>query len=93
MLKTDPVAAMVDTWAFVYQMKNYFQQPALQTQLGQLQPVATETLSRMDEQMEQLVRTAAPAANVADMRKKIDPGLRRILSRAAFRAGTPWMRN
>src|SRR6476646_4897254 len=72
MLKTDPVAAMVDTWAFVYQMKNYFQQPALQTQLGQLQPVATETISRMDAQMEQLVRTAAPTANIADMRKKIE---------------------
>ena len=72
MLKTDPVAAMVDTWAFVYQMKNYFQQPALQTQLGQLQPVAADTLSRMDAQMEQLVRTAAPKANIADMRKKIE---------------------
>ena len=72
MLKTDPVAAMVDTWAFVYQMKNYFQQPALKTQLGQLQPVAAETISRMDAQMEQLVRTAAPTANIAAMRKKIE---------------------
>jgi len=72
MLKTDPVAAMVDTWAFVYQMKNYFQQPALQTQLGQLQPVAADTVSRMDAQMEQLVRTAAPTANIADMRKRIE---------------------
>jgi PBP1b-binding outer membrane lipoprotein LpoB len=72
MLKTDPVAAMVDTWAFVYQMKNFFQQPALKTQLGQLQPVAAEALSRMDAQMEQLVRTAAPKANIADMRKRIE---------------------
>ena len=72
MLKTDPVAAMVDTWAFVYQMKNYFQQPALKTQLGQLQPVAADTVSRMDAQMEQLVRTAAPTANIADMRKRIE---------------------
>lgn len=72
MLKTDPVAAMVDTWAFVYQMKNYFQQPALKTQLGQLQPVAVETVSRMDAQMEQLVRTAAPKANIAAMRTKIE---------------------
>jgi PBP1b-binding outer membrane lipoprotein LpoB len=72
MLKTDPVAAMVDTWAFVYQMKNYFQQPALKTQLGQLQPVAVDTVSRMDAQMEQLVRTAAPTADIADMRKRIE---------------------
>ena len=72
MLNSNPVAAMVDTWAFVYQMRNYFQQPALQTQLGQLQPVATETISRMDAQMEQLVRTAAPTANIADMRKRIE---------------------
>jgi PBP1b-binding outer membrane lipoprotein LpoB len=72
MLKADPVAAMVDTWAFVYQMKNYFQQPALKTQLGQLQPVAADTVSRMDAQMEQLVRTAAPTANIADMRKRIE---------------------
>ncbi len=72
MLKTDPVAAMVDTWAFIHQMKNYFQQPALREQLGQLQPVATETLSRMDEQMEQLVRAAAPSANVADIRQKTE---------------------
>jgi hypothetical protein len=72
MLKTDPVAAMVDTWAFVYQMKNYFQQPALKTQLGQLQPVAAETISRMDAQMEQLVKTAAPKANIANMRTRIE---------------------
>jgi hypothetical protein len=72
MLKTDPVAAMVDTWAFVYQMNNYFQQPALKTQLGQLQPVAADTISRMDAQMEQLVRTAAPTANIADMRTRIE---------------------
>jgi len=72
MLNSDPVAAMVDTWAFVYQMKNYFQQPALKTQLGQLQPVAADTISRMDAQMEQLVRTAAPTANIADMRKRVE---------------------
>ncbi len=72
MLKTDPVAAIVDTWAFIYQMKNYFQQPAVRTQLGPLQPVAADTLSRMDEQMEKLIRAAAPTANIADMRKKTE---------------------
>ncbi len=72
MLKSDPVAAIVDTWAFVYQMKNYFQQPALKTQLGQLQPVATDTVTRMDAQMEALVRAAAPTASIADIRKQID---------------------
>ena len=72
MLKTDPVAAIVDTWAFIYQMKNYFQQPAVRTQLGPLQPVAADTLSRMDEQMEKLIRAAAPTANIADLRKKTE---------------------
>ena len=69
MLNSDPVAAIVDTWAFIYQMKNYFQQPAVQQQLGPLQPVAADTLSRMNEQMEKLIRTAAPEANIADLRK------------------------
>ena len=72
MLNTDPVAAIVDTWAFIYQMKNYFQQPAVQQQLGPLQPVAADTLSRMNEQMEKLIRTAAPEANIADLRKKTE---------------------
>jgi hypothetical protein len=72
MLKSDPVAAIVDTWAFIYQLKNYFQQPALRTQLGQLQPIAAETLNQMDAQMEKLVRAAAPTANVADIRKQTE---------------------
>ncbi len=72
MLNSDPVAAIVDTWAFIYQMKNYFQQPALKAQMGPLQPVAADTLSRMDEQMVKLITTAAPEANIADLRKKTE---------------------
>ena len=72
MLKTDPVAAIADTWAFIYQMRNFFQQPAVRTQLGPLQPVAADTLSRMDEQMENLIKSAAPTANIADLRKKTE---------------------
>ena len=71
LLQTDAVAATVDTWAFIYQMKAYMEQPAVRPELGQQQPIAIETLNRMDGQMEQLVKAAAPNADIPDLRKRI----------------------
>jgi len=71
MLGTDPVAAAVDTWAFIDQMKAYMDQLAVRQDLGQLQHIAIETLNKMEAQMEELVKAAAPGANIADLRKTI----------------------
>lgn len=71
LLNTDPVAAVLDTWAFIFQMTAYMERPALQQKLGDTYPVVAETLRNMNAEMEQLVQLAAPAANVADLRQRV----------------------
>jgi hypothetical protein len=71
LLNTDPVAAVVDTWAFLFQMRKYVEQPAVKQRFGEFQPTVLETLNRMEAQMEQLVQAAAPSANVADARQRV----------------------
>ncbi len=71
LLKTDPVAAVLDTWAFIFQMTAYMERPALKQKLGESYPVVAETLRNMDAEMERLVGLAAPTANVADLRQRV----------------------
>ena len=71
LLNTDPVAAVLDTWAFIFQMTAYMERPALKQKLGASYPIVAETLRNMDAEMEQLVQLAAPAANVADLRHTV----------------------
>jgi hypothetical protein len=72
LLNTDPVAAVVDSWAFIFQMRAYMEQPVVKNQFGVFLPVVVDALKRMDAEMEQLVLAAAPAANIPDLRQKID---------------------
>jgi hypothetical protein len=71
-LKADPVAAVVDTWAFIAQMKAYMERPAMKDRFREFAPVVSDTLAHMDLEMEQLVLTAAPTANIPDLRRKLD---------------------
>jgi hypothetical protein len=70
-LNTDPVAAVIDTWAFIFQMRAYMEQPVMKDRFGVFLPVVADTLKRMDGEMQQLVLAAAPAANIPDLRGKI----------------------
>jgi hypothetical protein len=72
LLNTDPVAAVVDSWAFISQMKAYMEQPVVKSQFGVFLPVVVDALKRMNAEMEQLVLAAAPAAYIPDLRQKID---------------------
>jgi hypothetical protein len=71
LLNTDPVAAVLDTWAFNFQMSAYLERPALKQELGESYQVIDETLRNMNAEMEQLVRLGAPTANIADLRQKV----------------------
>jgi hypothetical protein len=71
LLNTDPVVAVADTWAFIFQANAYLQQPTVKSRLGAFLPIFAETLKTMDTEMEQLVLAAAPAANVPDLRRRI----------------------
>ena len=71
LLNTDPVAAVLDTWAFIFQMTAYMERPSSRQNLGESYPVVAETLRSMDAEMEQLVRVSAPTANVADLRQRV----------------------
>lgn len=71
LLNTDPLAAALDTWAFILQMKAYMEQPAVKQGWGEFHPLVAETLNRMEAQMEQLIQAAAPSANIAGLRQKI----------------------
>jgi hypothetical protein len=71
LLRTDPVAATLDAWAFILQMKAYMEQPEVKQGWGESYPIVTETLSRMESEMEQLIQAAAPSANIDDARQKV----------------------
>lgn len=70
LLNPDPVAAILDSWVFIFQMRGYMERPDIKQAFGQLSPIIDETLNNMDAEMEQLVRMAAPAANLSDLRKR-----------------------
>jgi hypothetical protein len=71
LLNTDPIAAVLDTWAFIFQMTAYMERPALKQKLGESYPVVAETLRNMEAEMEQLVLLGAPTANVTDLRQRV----------------------
>lgn len=71
LLNTDPVAAVLDTWAFIFQMTAYMERPELRQKLGESYPIVAETLRNMEAEMEGLVRLGAPTANVADLRQRV----------------------
>jgi hypothetical protein len=70
LLNTDPVAAVLDTWVFLFQMAAFMERPAMKEAFGEFYSVVPETLKNMDTEMEQLIRVAAPSANVADLRQR-----------------------
>ena len=72
LLNTDPVAAVVDTWVFIFQMNAYIEQAPVKNRFGVFLPVVRDTLNGMDAEMEHLVLTAAPAANIPDLRRKME---------------------
>ena len=71
LLNTDPLAASIDAWAFILQMRAYFEQPAMKQRLGEFQPIVGETLNKMEAQMEQLLQQAAPSADIAAVKQKV----------------------
>lgn len=71
LLNTDPLAAALDTWAFIFQMQAYMGQPEIKQAWGRSSSVVTQTLNQMDAQMEQLLHGAAPSADLANVRQKI----------------------
>jgi hypothetical protein len=71
LLNTDPVAAALDTWAFLFQMSAYMQQPVVKDGFGESHPIVVETLRKMETQMEQLVLTAAPTAKIPALRERV----------------------
>ena len=71
LLNTDPIAAVLDTWAFLFQMTAFMEQPTLKQTMGNSYPVVAETLRNMEAEMERLVVSAAPKANLADLRQRV----------------------
>jgi hypothetical protein len=71
LLNTDPVAAVIDTWAFLFQAKAYMERPAVKQGFGEFYFVVSETLKSMDAEMERLIQVAAPSANVTDLRQRV----------------------
>ena len=71
LLNTDPLVAVVDTWAFISQMRAYMELPIVKARLGSLQSIPPETVQNMESEMEQLVMTAAPSADIDHLRERI----------------------
>jgi len=72
LLNPDPVAAVLDTWVFIFQMRDYLSRSPLKEEDGEANSVVTATLTEMNAQMEQLIRTAAPAASIEDLRHRAE---------------------
>jgi len=71
LLNTDPVAAVLDAWAFIFQLEAYMEQPAVKQGFGESYPVVSETLQRMDAEMVELIKKVAPTANIEAIRQKV----------------------
>lgn len=71
LLNTDPVYAVIDTWTFIFQMSAYMEQPAVKNGLGPFSQGPPEALRKMESEMEQLVRGAAPTADIEDIRRRV----------------------
>ena len=71
LLNTDPLAASLDAWAFVLQMSKYMAQPLMQQRFGESYPIVTQTLQKMETQIEQLIQRAAPKANMANVKQQV----------------------
>lgn len=71
LLDTDPVAAALDTWVFLYQMRAYMERSPQQQALGEFRPVVLGTIENMNAQMENLVRLSAPNAPIEGLRQTI----------------------
>jgi len=71
LLDTDPVAAALDTWVFLYQMRSYMERSLQHQTLGEFRPVVFGTIKNMDAQMENIVRLSAPNADIAVLRQKV----------------------
>jgi len=72
LLNPDPIGAILDTWVFLFQMRTYMAHPAIKDSFGESYLVVSETLDSMEAEMEQLIRTAAPTANIPELRRKVD---------------------
>lgn len=72
LLNPDPVVAVVDTWAFLFQMKEYMERPTVKNSLGNFQSVPIDTLNHMEGEMEALVVAAAPSADVSHLHQRIE---------------------
>ena len=71
LLNSDPIVATLDTWAFIFQMTAFMERPEWKNTIGNFYPTVVETLRNMNVQMERLVQSAAPKANVAYTREKV----------------------
>ena len=71
LLNTNPIAAVLDTWAFIFQMNAYMDRVALKQALGKFHPLVIEQIRNMDAEMERVVLLGAPTANVADLRQRV----------------------
>jgi hypothetical protein len=71
LLNTDPIAAVLDTWAFLFQMRSYMERPSLKKVLGEFHPVVGQTVSNMEAEMERIVRLGAPTADVTELRRRV----------------------
>jgi hypothetical protein len=71
LLNTDPVAAVLDTWAFIHQMSAFMERSPQKQELGEFHPLVAETVKNLDGEMERIVRLGAPNADIADLRKRV----------------------
>lgn len=71
LLRSDPLAAALDAWVFILQMKAYMNQPMVKETWGNFQPLIMETLNRMETEMKQRLQAAAPSANMGSVEQQL----------------------
>ena len=71
LLNSDPIAAFLDTWAFLFQMNAFMERPEWKNTMGNFYPAVAETLRNMNVQMEVLAQSVAPKANIAVARERV----------------------
>ncbi len=71
LLKTDPLAAALDAWVFILQMKAYVRQPVVKEGWGDFEPLVMETLNRMETEVKQRLQAAAPSADMDSIEQQL----------------------
>jgi len=69
LFQPDPLVAVLDSWAFTEQMRQYFTTGEGQDLFGDLQPIAIRAMDLLEKEVRRVARAAAPQGDMEKVRE------------------------